>query len=102
MKIYYIKDPNEVEKEISFFHVFENQEEGSYYVGTLIDIYKNGLVDVYPTTMLSKEIINPEEWREVTSVELEILRKRSGDFLLDFGIDVKNIIENWKEKIIEK
>ena len=97
MKIYYIKDPNEGEKEISFFHLFENQEEGNYYVGTLIDIYKNGLVDVYPDTMLSKDIISPKEWREVTSVELEILRKRSGDFLLDFNIDVKNIVENWKK-----
>ena len=98
MKIYYIKDPNEVEKEISFFHVLENQEEGSYYVGTLIDIYKNGLVDVYPTTMLSKEIINPEEWKEATFVELEILRKKTGEFLLDFGIDVKNIVENWEKQ----
>lgn len=47
--------------------------------------------------MLSKEIISPEEWWEATLVELETLRKRTGEFLLDFGIDLKEIIENWKK-----
>jgi len=31
--------------------------------------------------MLSKEIISPEEWWEATLVELETLRKRTGEFV---------------------